>query len=98
MTLATGLMTLALLQAGSGPVDKTLTVTAVDEKGLPVQGLVAEEVAVLENGVAREAKRFELDQRPLDLALLIDTSAPMASLYRLNILDPVVAFLRRLPP
>ncbi len=98
MTLATGLMTLALLQAGDAPVDKTLTVTAVDERGQPVQGLVIEEVAVLENGVAREAKRFELDQRPLDLAVLIDTSAPMASLYRLNILDPVVAFLRRLPP
>jgi VWFA-related protein len=98
MTLATGLMALALLQAGSAPVETTLTVTAVDERGQPVQGLVAEEVVVLENGVAREAKRFELDQRPLDLAVLIDTSQPMASLYRLNILDPVIGFLRRLPP
>jgi hypothetical protein len=97
MTMATGLMMLALLQADGAPVLKTLTVTAVDEAGVPVQGLGAEEVAVLENGVARETTRFSLDERPLDLAVLIDTSQPMASLYRLNILDPVVAFLRKLP-
>jgi VWFA-related protein len=97
MTLATGLMTLALLQAGAEPVQRTLTVTAVDESGEPVQGLSGEEVAVLENGVARETTRFERDQRPLDLAVLVDTSQPMASLYRLNVLDAVVQFLQRLP-
>jgi VWFA-related protein len=97
MTLLTGLMTLALLQAGPTWVDKTLSVTAVDEAGEPVQGLGGDEVAVLENGQARETIRFERDQRPLDVALLVDTSQPMASLYRLNVLDAVVAFLRRLP-
>lgn len=96
MTLATGLMTLALLQAGA-PVERTLTVTAVDDSGEPVQGLSGDEVAVLENGVAREATRFERDQRPLDVAVLVDTSQPMASLYRLNVLDAVVQFLQRLP-
>ena len=95
MTLATGLMTLALLQAA--PVERTLTVTAVDEAGAPVQGLSGDEVAVLENGVARQATRFERDQRPLDLAVVIDTSQPMASLYRLNVLDAVVQFLQHLP-
>lgn len=96
MTLATGLMTLALLQAPA-PVERTLTVTAVDESGAPVQGLVGDDVVVLENGIARQATRFELDQRPLDLALVLDTSQPMASLFRLNVLDAVVQFLRRLP-
>jgi len=95
MTLAIGLMTLALLQAA--PVERTLTVTAVDEAGAPVQGLSGDEVAVLENGVARQATRFERDQRPLDLAVVIDTSQPMASLYRLNVLDAVVQFLQHLP-
>src|SRR5512145_1385391 len=98
MTLATSLIALALAQAAATPVQKTLSVTAVDESGQPVQGLSADEVAVLENGVAREATRFELDQRPLDLAVLIDTSQPMASLFRLNVLDAVVQFLRKLPP
>lgn len=98
MTMATGLLTLALLQAGGTPVERTLTVTAVDEAGNPVQGLSGEEVAVLENGVAREATRFERDERPLDIAVLVDTSQPMASLYRLNVLEAVLSFLRRLPP
>jgi VWFA-related protein len=97
MTLATGVMALALLQAGATPDERTLSVTAVDESGAPVQGLSADEVAVLENGVAREITRFDRDRRPLDLALLVDTSEPMASLYRLNVLDAVVEFLQRLP-
>jgi VWFA-related protein len=97
MTLATGLMSLALLQAAPAPVERTLNVTAVDESGDPVQGLVGEDVVVLENGIARQATRFELDQRPLDVAVLLDTSAPMASLFRLNVLDAVIQFLRRLP-
>lgn len=51
----------------------------------------------MEGGVARDVTRFERDARPLDLAVVIDTSLPMASLYRLNVLDPVAQFLRRLP-
>jgi hypothetical protein len=98
MTLAMGLMTLALLQAAPTSDQKTLTLTAVDESGQPVLGLGAEEVAVLEGGVARETVRFARDERPLDLAVLVDTSQPMATIYRLNILDPLIGFLRRLPP
>jgi VWFA-related protein len=97
MTLATGLMMLALLQADASPVERTLTVTVVDDSGAPVQGLSGDEVAVVEGGVARQATRFQRDERPLDLALVVDTSQPMASLYRLNILDAVVQFLKRLP-
>jgi hypothetical protein len=97
MTLGSGLMVLALLQAGGAPVDRTLSVTAVDETGAPVLGLGTDEVAVVENGVAIPAKRFERDQRPLDLALVVDTSQPMASLYQLNVLEPVVQFLGHLP-
>lgn len=98
MRMAAGVIALALLQADAAPELKTLNVTAVDESGQPVQGLSVEEVAVLENGVAREATRLALDQRPLDLALLVDTSQPMASLYRLNVLDAVLQFLQHLPP
>jgi hypothetical protein len=98
MTLTTGLMMAALLQAGATPVDKTLTVTAVDESGAPVLGLGADEVAVLENGMARQTVRFARDERPLDLAVVVDTSQPMATIYRLNVLDPLLGFLRSLPP
>jgi VWFA-related protein len=97
MTLATGLIALALLHAGAEPGDRTLTVTAVDETGAPVQGLTADEVVVMENGVARPVSRFELDRRPLDVALVVDNSQPMATLYRLNVLEAVLQFLRKLP-
>ncbi|HEX6737263.1 MAG TPA: VWA domain-containing protein [Vicinamibacteria bacterium] len=76
---------------------RTVSVTVTDEKGTPLRGLSAEEVVVLENGVARAVTRIEADERPLTVALLVDTSAPMGSLYRLNVLDPVLAFLGRLP-
>jgi hypothetical protein len=41
--------------------------------------------------------KLEQDRRPLTLALLLDTSEPLSTVFRLNILDPVVAFLGRLP-
>jgi VWFA-related protein len=97
MTLGTGLIALALLQADAAALERTLTVTAVDETGTPVQGLGADEVVVLENGVARPTVRFELDRRPLDVAILVDTSQPMATAFRLNELEAVVQFVRRLP-
>ena len=97
MTLGMGLIALALLQADAATVERTLGVTAVDESGQPVQGLAADEVVVMENGVARTATRFELDRRPLDVAVVVDTSQPMASTYRLNELDAILQFLRKLP-
>jgi VWFA-related protein len=97
MTLGIGLIALALLQADTTATERTLTVTAVDESGTPVQGLAADEVVVMENGVARTATRFELDRRPLDVAILVDTSQPMATAFRLNQLEAVLQFVRRLP-
>lgn len=97
MTLGTGLIALALLQADASAAERTLTLTAVDESGTPVQGLAADEVVVMENGVARPAARLELDRRPLDVAILVDTSQPMATTFRLNELEAVLQFVRRLP-
>jgi VWFA-related protein len=76
---------------------RTLSVTVTDDKGAPLRGLAAEEVVVLENGVARAVTRMQPDERPLTVALLLDTSAPMASIYRLHLVDPVIQFLSRLP-
>jgi VWFA-related protein len=68
-----------------------------DEKGAPVDGLTAQDVAVLESGAARTLTRVERDERPLRLAVLVDTSEPMGDHYRLHILDPLLRFLGRLP-
>ena len=76
---------------------RQLLVTVTDDKGQPIEGLTLEEIAVTENGVAREVTRLELDRRPLTVAMIVDTSEPMGSIYRLNIVEPVVQLLTRLP-
>ena len=76
---------------------RTVTVTVTDDKGAPIDGLVAQDVAVLESGAARTLTRVEKDERPLRLAVLVDTSEPMGEHYRLHIVDPVLRLLGRLP-
>jgi VWFA-related protein len=76
---------------------RTLTVTITDEKGAPLGGLVPEDVAITENGVVRELLGFVPDERPLTVALLLDTSELMRTSYRLHVLEPVIGFLSGLP-
>jgi VWFA-related protein len=90
----------SLLQAGVPVAEaqpRQLTVTVTDSKGTAIEGLTADEIAVTENGVAREITRVELDRRPLTVAMIVDTSEPMTTAYRLQVLDPVLLFLNRLP-
>jgi VWFA-related protein len=88
----------ALLLQSSSPADvKTLDVWITDSKGSAVRGLVPEEAVVVENGVARSVTRLEEDRRPLMVAVIVDSSAPMASFYRLHLVDPVVRLLNQLP-
>ena len=85
------------LQA-SVPADvRTLDVWVTDSKGSAVRGLVPEEAAVMENGVARSVTRLEEDHRPLTLAVIVDSSAPMATFYRLHLVEPIVQLLNQLP-
>jgi VWFA-related protein len=91
---------LLFLQSSAPAVEaktRQLTITVTDGKGQPIEGLTPEEVAVTENGVARDITRLELDRRPLTLALIVDTSEPIGTAYRLHIVDPLVQFLSRLP-
>lgn len=98
MTLATGIVAWALLQAAAAPVEeRQLFVTVVDEKGASVAGLTRDDVVVMDKGVARVVSRFEPDERPLDVAVVVDTSQPMAALFRLNVADPVLELLGKLP-
>jgi len=91
---------LAFLQAApAAEVEvRAVTVTVIDEKGEPVEGLAREEVALIENGVVRDLTSLEQDRRPLSLVLLVDTSAAVASAYRLTIVEALAGFLSRLPP
>jgi VWFA-related protein len=88
----------ALLLQASAPADvKTLDVWITDSKGTAVRGLVPEEAAVVENGVARNVTRLEEDRRPLTVAVIVDSSAPMGTFYRLHVVDSVVQLLNQLP-
>ena len=98
MTLATSIVALALLQAAAPLEERQLFVTVVDEKGAAVPGLTRDDVVVMEKGVARVVSRFEPDDRPLDLAVVVDTSQPMSAILRLNLVEPVLQLLGRLPP
>ena len=90
---------LGVLLAADAPAQvRTLSVAVVSNKGtVGVEGVTPEEVAVLENGAARDLVRFEPDTRPLTLAVIVDTSEPMASPFRLSVLPEVERFLTRLP-
>jgi hypothetical protein len=94
---------LVLAQAGASPASteqaqvRSLLVTITDDKGRPAEGLAPEEVVVLENGLARDVVALLPDRRPLTVAVLLDTSANMNSDLRMQVLDPLVAFLMGLP-
>lgn len=76
---------------------RAVTVTAVDDKGRPVEGLAAEEIAVVENGAARTVTRFERDRRNLTVAILVDSSEPQSTSFRLYFVDAVLQLVQRLP-
>lgn len=103
ITMMTGaILAAALLTQGApltapGTEVRALTVTVLDEKGEAVVGLERKDVALLENGVARDITSFKPDRRPLSVALLVDTSANVGSDYRLNMVDAIVGFVSRLP-
>ena len=81
----------------SDALSRTITLTVTDEKGGPVSDLGRDDVALLENGVARDIVSFSLDRRPLTVAFLLDTSEAMRTAYRLHAVDAVTAFLAGLP-
>lgn len=55
-----------------------LNVTVVDSAARPVEGLTEDQFEVFENGVRQELKFFAPGEMPLDVAIILDTSASMA--------------------
>jgi hypothetical protein len=76
---------------------RALTVTILDDEGEPVQGLGVEDVALTENGVVRPITSFKPDERPLTVAVIVDTSQAVGNAFRLNVVDAVAALVARLP-
>jgi len=96
-----GLMLAAVLLAQAAPAAdaevRAISLTVLDAKGDAVEGLGAKDVALLENGVARDITAFGPDLRPLTVAVIVDTSEVVSSAYRLNMVEPVVGLIARLP-
>jgi VWFA-related protein len=97
------LVVLTLLQASpqpaASPADLALgTFIAVsDAKGEPITDLKPQEVTLYENGFERPLVQFAPDPRPLALTILLDSSEPVASSYRLQLVAAVKRFVRELP-
>lgn len=97
MVLTVLLSALPIQVTSPPPEMRTVVVSVSDEKGQPIRGLTLEEVALMENGVARDVAELTPDERPLTLALLVDSSEPVGSAYRLNVVEAVLRFLAWLP-
>lgn len=92
------LCVLIALQGADTPTElRSAIVSVVDAEGQPVRGLMVEDVALLENGAARTLHSFAPDDRPLRLAILVDSSQPVSSAYRLQVVPAVARFLEQLP-
>lgn len=68
-------------QAGAQVRERTLFVSAVDERGEPVEGLGPEAFVVREEGARREVLRVSRATEPIDIAILVDTSAAVQPSY-----------------
>lgn len=87
-----------LAQAVDRPAEvRSLSVSITQGRDEPITDLALEEVVVIENGITRQVTRIERDTRPIDVAVLVDTSAAVATAYRLNIVNAVLALLSGLP-
>lgn len=89
------LAALGLLQ----PAGDTYSLRAVvtDSKNAPVRDLELSDVSLTASGATVPLTRFEKDERPSRVALLIDSSLPMGTAYRLQFMDAAKAFIASLP-
>jgi hypothetical protein len=90
---------LALSSPQAQPLPDQLVIAAVvtDKEGHAVTDLKPDEIVVQENGADRPTVRAERDARPLEVALVLDSSAAMGAAYASDVVPAAVAFLKRLP-
>lgn len=75
----------------------SLRAKVTDSRGTPLRDLAPTDVSLADNGAALTLDRFERDERPARVALVIDSSQPVGSAYRLHFVDAAQAFVASLP-
>ena len=73
--IAALLFAFAAIPAAQNARERTLFVSAVDDKGEPVEGLGPDVFIIRENNQRREVLRVSRATEPIDIALLVDNSA-----------------------
>jgi hypothetical protein len=87
----------AALQATAEHV-REVPVAVYTKKDAPIDDLRAEEVEVKEDGKKRIVVGLERDQRPVDVALILDSSVEMGDQYRATLVAAAMEFWAALPP
>ena len=75
MTAAALCLAVTTPLGAQAPRERTMYVSAVDEKGEPVEGLGPNDFIIREDGAAREVLRVSRAVDPIDIAILVDNSA-----------------------
>ncbi len=95
--LAADLLTTPVLQAQAGSRERTLFVSAVNDKGEPVESLGPGDFVIREDGQRREVLRVSRATEPIDIALLVDNSAAAQNAIS-SIRDGLRAFVATMAP
>jgi len=80
------------------PVTRSVTLSVYTKKAEPVSDLRPDEVVLTEGGRKPAVLGLEPDRRPLEVAVVVDSSAAAASSYRSDLVAAVVALWKALPP
>lgn len=94
------LLTLAVAAPAAGAAQdgiRSVTVAVYTKKAVPVENLQPGELSLEEDGQKRTVLAVERDHRPLDVALIIDSSAALGPLYRRDLVDAAMSFWKALP-
>lgn len=96
------LLVAAFLFLAPAPSAKVQTrevpVAVYTKEEAPVDDLRAEEVEIREEKKKRTVLGLERDQRPIDVALILDSSEEMGDAYRSALVSAALAFWKALPP
>jgi hypothetical protein len=76
---------------------RSVTVAVYTRDSAPVEDLGPDELSIKENGKKQAVLGLERDHRPLDVALIVDSSAALGPLYRRDLVDAAMSFRKAVP-